>query len=208
VLDAVRRAKSKPKVVIQASAIGYYGSRGNELIDESSEKGSGFLSDVCTSWERTTQEVEALGVRRVVIRTAPVIGPKGGFLDRVVPIFRRYLGGYLGSGRQWVSWIHLRDEVGAIVFLLEREDLGGVFNLASPNPARSKEFYQTLGRVLRRPARLPIPGFALRIALGEVARELILPSQRVTPKRLTEAGYAFSFERLEAALREFVRELP
>jgi len=204
VLQAVERASPRPAVVIQASAIGYYGDRGEEMLDELSARGADFLSGVCAAWETSTRDVETLGVRRAVIRTAPVLGARGGFLDRIVPVFQRGMGGYMGNGRHWSAWIHLRDEVAAIAFLLEREDLKGVFNLASPNPARNKEFYQTLGRVLGKPARLPVPAFLLRLALGEVARELILPGQRVIPRRLLDAGFPFAYPDLEPALREFL----
>jgi uncharacterized protein (TIGR01777 family) len=204
VLEAVRRAQRKPLVIIQASAIGYYGNRGEEPLDELSSKGTGFLSDVCAAWEGTTRELEASGARRLVIRTAPVLGPRGGFLGRIVPIMRRNMGGHLGSGRQWTSWIHLRDEVNAILFLLEREDLRGVFNLSSPNPVRNREFYRTLGAVLRKSASIGIPGFILRMAFGEVADELMLTSQRVVPRRLIDAGYEFWHPTLEGALREIL----
>ena len=201
VLDAVERAAVKPAVVVQGSAVGYYGSRGDELIDELSAKGSGFLSDVCASWERSTAGVTALGARHVIVRTAPVLGANGGFLDRLTPIFRRYLGGVVGDAASWMPWIHLDDEADALVFLLEREDLGGVFNLSSPNPVRRREFYRTLARSLDRPAAIPIPAIALRVLLGEVADELILAGQRVVPRRLLDAGFRFGHPGLEEALR-------
>jgi hypothetical protein len=204
VLEAVTSAASRPAVVVQGSAVGYYGSRGEELLDELSAKGAGFLSNVCEAWERSTAGVESLGVRRVVIRTAPVLGARGGFLDRIVPIFRRRLGGVVGRGAAWMPWIELEDEVAAIVFLLEREDLAGAFNLSSPNAVRSREFYRTLARVLRRPAALPIPAFALRALLGEVANELVLAGQRVVPRRLLDAGFRFGSPELEAAFRRFL----
>ena len=203
VLEAVTGAASRPAVVVQASAVGYYGSRREELLDELSAKGEGFLANVCASWEQSTAGVEGLGVRRVVIRTAPVLGARGGFLDRIVPMFRRYLGGVVGGGAAWMPWIDLEDEAAAIVFLMEREDLAGVFNLSSPNPARSRDFYRTLARVLRRPAALRIPAFALRALLGEVADELILAGQRVVPRRLLDAGFRFGSPELEAALRRY-----
>jgi hypothetical protein len=205
VTEAVKRASRKPAVVVQASAIGIYGNRGEELLDETSARGAGFLADVCEAWERSTLDAESPGVRRVVIRTAPVIGARGGFLDRVVPLFEKNLGAYMGNGKQWTSWIHLRDEVGAILHLLERDELRGVFNLSSPEPVRNREFYRTLGRVLEKPVSFGVPGFVLRAALGEVARELILPAQRVVPSRLLGAGYVFYYPDLEPALREFLR---
>ncbi len=204
VLEAATRVSRKPAVVVQGSAVGYYGSRGDELLDELSARGAGFLSDVCASWEQSTAAVAALGVRHVVIRTAPVLGARGGFLDRVVPVFRRYLGGVIGTGTEWMSWIHLEDEAEAIVFLLERSDLGGVFNLSSPKAVRSRDFYRALARALHRPAALRIPRFALRALLGEVADELILAGQRVVPRRLLDAGFRFRYPELEAAFRQFL----
>lgn len=200
--EAVERTGAKPRVVVQASAIGYYGDRGDEELDESAAKGSGFLSDVADQWERSSNRVESLGVRRVVIRTAVVLGKHGGFLDRVLPAFRFNAGGPMGSGTQWISWIHIEDEVNAICFLLEHEDLHGVFNLASPMPVRNAEFYGTLGKVIGKPAGLRVPGLVLKLFLGQMADELILAGQRVSPRRLLEAGYTFAYPDLNKALRE------
>lgn len=202
VSEAVRASSKKPAAVIQASAVGYYGSRGEELLDESSSRGYGFLSDVCESWESSTADVAQLGVRHVVVRSALVLGARGGFLDRLVPLFRRYMGGVLGKGIEWMPWIHIRDEVAAIAFLIEREDLSGAFNLSSPNPVRSKEFYLALARSLRRPAIFRVPPAVLRLALGEMADGLILAGERVVPRRLFEAGFSFGFPGLEDALKE------
>lgn len=137
VIQAVEQAKNKPRVVIQASGVGYYGGRGDEVLDESSSSGSGFLSEVAKQWEQSTKRVESVGVRHVIIRTGVVLGPNGGFLSRVILPFRLFVGGRLGSGKQWISWIHIYDEVKAIRFLWEREDLHGVFNLTAPSPLTS-----------------------------------------------------------------------
>ena len=206
IIQAVEQAKNKPRVVIQASGVGYYGGRGDEVLDESSSSGSGFLSEVAKQWEQSTRRVESVGVRHVIIRTGVVLGPNGGFLSRVILPFRLFVGGRLGSGKQWISWIHIYDEVKAIRFLLEREDLHGVFNLTAPSPLTSKNFFGVLGRVMKRPSWLPVPTFALRLALGEMAKELILSGQRVVPKRLLESGYDFLYLDAKFALREILME--
>ena len=198
---AIQLAQSKPKVVIQASAIGYYSSRSDEILDESSEPGEGFLSEVAVKWEDSTKEVEPQ-VRRAIIRTSPVLGRSGGILTRLIRPFRFFLGGPVGSGKQWFPWIHLDDEVGAIRFLMEREDLQGAFNLTAPAQLMMKDFYHTLGKAMRRPSWLPIPGFVLRLLFGEMAQETILSEQRVVPKRLMEAGYKFIYPKAEEALKE------
>lgn len=201
VVQAVEQAETKPKVVIQASGIGYCGDRGDELLDESSSPGSGFLVEVAKQWEEITEKVKSFGVRHVIIRTGVVLGPIGGFLSRVTLPFRLFVGGRLGSGKQWISWIHIYDEVNAIRFLMEREDLQGVFNLTAPSPVTSKDFFNVLGKVMRRPSWLPVPGFVLRLFMGQMADELILSGQRAIPKRLLEAGYEFMYPEAELALR-------
>jgi uncharacterized protein (TIGR01777 family) len=204
VVQAVEQISNKPRVVIQASGIGYYGDRGDEILEESSSSGTGFLTEVAKPWEESTKKVASFGVRHVIIRTGVVLGSNGGFLSRVLLPFRLFIGGHLGSGRQWISWIHIDDEVRAIRFLMEKEDSQGVFNLTAPNSLTSKDFFSLLGRVMRRPSWLPIPGFVLRPALGEMAKELILSGQRAMPKRLLESGYEFLYPDAESALREIL----
>jgi uncharacterized protein (TIGR01777 family) len=204
VLQAVERVESKPKVVIQASGVGIYGNRDDEILDEFSPAGSGFLVEVAKQWEQSTKKVEPMGVRQVIIRTGVVLGAGGGFLSRVLLPFRLLLGGRLGSGKQWIPWIHIDDEIGAIVFLMEKENLQGVFNLTPPNPLTSKEFFRFLGKAMRRPSWLPVPGFVLRVFLGEMAKELILSGQRAVPKRLLDSGYEFEYPDAEPALREIL----
>jgi len=200
VLEAIEKAKNKPKVAIQASGIGFYGDGGDEILDESSPPGSGFLIEVAKKWENTTKKVESFGVRHIIIRTGVVLGPNEGFLSRVLSPFRFFVGGHMGSGRQWIPWIHIDDEVKAIRFLIEKKDLHGVFNLSSPNPLTSRDFSRTLGKVLKKPAWLPVPGFVLRLFLGEMADELILSGQRALPKRLLESGFQFQYTEAESAL--------
>jgi uncharacterized protein (TIGR01777 family) len=204
VVQAVESASVKPRVVVQASAVGFYGSRGNDMIDEFSSPGEGFLAGVAKEWEQSTHEVESLGVRRVVIRSGVVLGAEGGALLQLLKPFRLFAGGPLGSGRQWFSWIHIEDEVNAILFLLKSEGLKGVFNLSAPHPLFQKDFARLLGKIMRRPSWFPTPGFGLRMFLGEMAEEMLLVSQRVTPKRLLEAGYQFLYPEAEHALKDIL----
>jgi len=204
VVDAVRRAPAKPKTVIQASAVGYYGPREDEPLDESATAGEGFLADTVRQWELSTQEVEDAGVRRVVIRSGLVLGKDGGVLPRFLRPFRLFLGGPLGTGRQWFSWVHWKDEVGAIRFLLEREDLHGVFNVASPQSLTMREFAKTLGRVIKRPSWFPVPAFLPRLIFGEMAKETLLAGQKVLPDALLKAGYIFQYPEIEAALKDIL----
>lgn len=204
VTTAVKSAKIKPRVVIQASAVGFYGSRGDEVIDESSSPGEGFLTEVTKEWEQSTQEVESLDVRRVIMRSGVVLGKGARALQRLVKPFKLYVGGSLGNGRQWFSWIHLEDELNAILFFLNKENLKGAFNLTAPHPVIQKSFARTLGKTLGRPSWFPVPGFVLRLSLGKMADETVLVSQRAIPKRLLEAGYRFLFPNVESALEDIL----
>jgi uncharacterized protein (TIGR01777 family) len=205
VRDAIQGASTKPKTIVQASAVGYYGPRDDEPLDEFAAAGEGFLAETVRQWELSTQEVEDIGVRRVVIRSGLVLGKDGGVLPRFLRPFRLFLGGPLGTGKQWFSWVHWKDEVGAIRFLLEREDLRGVFNLVSPQSLTMKEFVRTLGRVIRRPSWFRVPAFLLRLLFGEMAKETLLAGQKVLPDALLKAGYKFQYPEIEAALRDILR---
>ncbi len=205
VVEAVRQVQKKPNVVIQASAIGYYGSRLDDIVDETSSPGKGFLPDVAQSWEACSEEVESSGVRRIIIRTGIVLGKEGGAFPRLLLPFRLFAGGPLGSGNQWFSWIHLEDEVKAIRFLMEKEGLQGVFNLTAPEHLRQKDFCKILGKVLKRPCWLKVPSFMLHLLMGEMAEELLLTGQRVAPIRLLEAGFTFLFSEAELAVQEILR---
>ncbi|MBC8233391.1 TIGR01777 family protein [bacterium] len=204
VIEAVEQANNKPTSVIQASAIGYYGARGDEILNEFSAPGVGFLPEVAQQWEQKTKTVEALGVRHIIIRSGIVLGRDDGFLPRALLPFRLFVGGRLGNGKQWFSWIHLDDEVKAICFLLGQENLSGVFNLTAPNPLISKDFFHLLGKVIKRPSWFPVPSLVLHLTLGEMAKELILSGQRAIPKRLLEAGYEFRYTQVESALKEIL----
>ncbi|HEY6796032.1 MAG TPA: TIGR01777 family oxidoreductase [Kineosporiaceae bacterium] len=179
-----------PRVLVSASASGYYGDRGDEPLTEGSAPGDGFLSEVVQAWEAAAEAATSSGVRVVLARTGLVLSPEGGALGRLLPIARLGLGGPLGSGRQWWPWITLADEVSALMFLLEHIDLAGPVNLSAPQPARNLEVTRALGHALRRPTIVPAPAFALRLVLGEFAGE-VLSSQRMLPMRLLEAGFAF-----------------
>ena len=203
-VNALAQLSSRPKVLISASAIGYYGDRGEETLTEDAAPGSDFLAQVCRDWENEALKAESLGMRVVRLRIGLVLGRGGGTLQALLPLFRVGLGGPLGSGRQWWSWIHRDDLCRLIVQILANESISGPVNATAPQPVRQKEFAQVLGRVLRRPAFLPTPAFALKIALGEFA-DGILASQRVLPRRAQEMGYRFQFEELEGALREILQ---
>ena len=206
VIDAIKQVKTKPTVVIQASAVGYYGSRRDEQLDESSMPGDGFLANVCRKVENLAETIEQLGIRCVIIRTGVVLGRNGGALARLAQPFRYFLGGHLGSGSQWFSWISLDDEIAAIRLLTENEQYRGAFNLTAPQPVTMRDFCKTLGKVLHRPGWLHIPSFLLRIALGEMADEMLLSGQRVLPKRLLDAGFEFRYPDVEQALIAITNE--
>jgi len=203
VVAAISAAAVKPRVLLQASGIGYYGDTGDREVEESDPPGDDFLARTCVAWEGATAAVEALGVRRAVLRTGVVLAREGGALPRMLLPFRLGVGGPLGDGRQWFPWIHMADEVGAIRFLLEHADAAGPFNLCAPNPVRNADFARALGRALYRPSFLPTPAFALRLALGELAQAL-LTGQRAFPRHLTAQGYAFRFPVLAGALADLV----
>ena len=203
VLAAVEGAAEKPRVLLQASAVGYYGDTGDEILTEGSPAGQGFLAEVGKDWEAVTADVEPLGVRRAVLRTGVVLAREGGALPRMALPFRLFAGGTVGDGRHWLPWIHLADAVAAMKFLLGRDEARGPFNLTAPNPVTFRELAHTLGEVLHRPSFLPTPAFALRLALGEMA-ELVLTGQRALPTRLLELGFTFRFTELKAALEDLL----
>jgi len=204
VAGAVRRAKHRPEVVIQGSAIAYYGRHGDEVIDETSGSGSGFFAAVVREMEEAARDRENLGVRRVVLRTGVVLGRDGGLLPGMVRSFRRFLGGHAGNGEQWVSWIHIFDVVRAVRFLMERRDLEGPFNLTAPEGLPQRQLAAALGRATGRPSWLPTPAFLLRLRYGEMADAVMLSGARVEPKRLVDAGFEFLYPDVTSALREIM----
>jgi len=196
----------KPKVLVSASAIGYYGDRGEEELDEESEVGFGFLSEVCRQWEAAADPAREAGIRVVHPRLGMVLSPSGGALERMRLPFRLGLGAVLGSGEQWTSFIHLEDVLDILSFLLAREDLAGAVNVVTPHAVRQSEFAATLACVLGRRARLKAPRWALGLLMGEMAEELLLASARVMPRRLMAADYPFHFPNLEEALRNALHD--
>jgi uncharacterized protein (TIGR01777 family) len=204
VVEAIRAAEKKPKVVIQSSAVGYYGPRQDETITEENESGDDFQAEVCRQWEASTEAVEAMGVRRVIIRTGPVLDLRGGALPRMVMPFRFFVGGPVGSGKQWFSWIHYHDVVSAIRFLMENEAASGPFNLTAPNPVTNAQFAKAIGRTMKRPALLPVPGFVLKLLFGEMA-SVLLEGQQVVPRSLQELGFAFKYPTADEALADLLK---
>lgn len=198
---ALSKLTHKPKHFLCASAIGYYGDRGNEVCTESSAPGKDFLAEVCEAWEKATQPAVAAGIRVVNLRIGVVMSPQGGALRKMLTPFKMGVGGVLGSGQQYMSCITIDDVVGGIHHCLTHEELNGPVNLVDPNAITNREFTKTLGRLLHRPTILPAPAFALRIAVGEMADALLLSSTRVVPSRLLSSGYQFRFSDLESGLR-------
>jgi uncharacterized protein (TIGR01777 family) len=193
-----------PKVMVSASAVGYYGDRGNEVLREDSRPGSDFLAAVCREWEAAAEPARQAGIRTVHPRFGVVLSPKGGALGRTLPIYKLGGGGRIGSGRQWWSWVALDDVVGAVLHALEGDSVEGPVNVGSPNPLTNAEYTRVLGKVLNRPTIFPLPAPVAQLALGEVADALLLASQRVEPARLRETGYKFRYPELESALRHLL----
>ncbi len=203
VVHAVQEAQVKPRVLIQASGISYYGDRGDEELTEEEPRGDSFLAEVAVEWEAAVAPVESMGVRRVTLRSALVLSLQGGAFPLMLLPFRFFLGGTLGNGRQYLPWIHIADEVRAIRFLMDREDAQGPFNVIAPGVLSHAEFAKVAGRVLRRPAVMWVPEFLLRPVLGEMSI-LVLEGQRAVPRRLLDLGFTFRFPDMEMALRDLV----
>jgi len=195
-VDLIDRSPTKPGVLISASASGYYGDAGDRELDESASPGQGFVADLCRDWE---QAALAAGVRVCIVRIGLVLGPGGGLLGRLLPLFRAGLGGRLGSGRQWMPWVHLRDIIGLIAFLLERDDLAGAFNASAPTPVTNADFTRALAGAVHRPALAWVPAVALRLVFGEMGG-MLTESQRMVPRRALESGYVFAQGELAGAL--------
>lgn len=206
VMEAIATAAVKPKTLIQASAVGFYGPHGDEIITEECSAGSDFLAQVCFDWEASTAAAtRKFGVRRAVIRTGIALSMEGGAFPSMIMPFKFYVGGPVGSGKQYVPWIHITDEVRAIQFLLANDNAEGPFNLSAPNPVTNKKFGKTVGAVMGKPSLLPAPGFALKIGFGEMAT-LLLTGQRQIPKRLLDLGFEFKYPDLEPALRDLLKK--
>jgi uncharacterized protein (TIGR01777 family) len=203
VVEAVEAAKARPDVVIQAAGVSLYGPRRDELVTEEGEVANTFLGRTAVEWEASTARVESLGVRRAIVRSAPVLSSQGGVFPLMALPFRFFVGGPLGSGRQWFPWIHIEDQVRAIRFLIENEAAVGPFNLTAPDTVTNAEFSRLLGRVMRRPAFFRVPIFALRLVLGEMST-VVLDGQRAVPSKLRDLDFTFRFPTLEMALRDLL----
>lgn len=202
---ALAEAKDKPQIFICSSAIGYYGNRGDELLNEQSSPGSGFLADVCREWEEAARPAAESGIATVLIRTGVVLSPSGGALGKMLPPFKMGLGGRIGDGQQWMSWIDVQDLVGAIHHILKSDLLTGPVNMVSPRPVTNQEFTKTLAGILGRPAIFPVPAFAVKLAFGEMGESVLLGSQRVEPAQLVMSGYPFRFRSLRDSLVNTLR---
>ncbi len=200
-VEGLKSLKRRPKVLISGSAIGFYGDRGDETLVESSPPGTGFLPETCQAWEQAAMEAMGLGIRTAVLRTGIVLSTRGGALKKMLPPFRLGVGGPVGNGKQWMSWIHIEDIVGAIRHALAKDEVMAAVNGTAPDPATNAEFTRALGRALSRPAFLPAPAFGLKIVFGEMA-SLLLESQKVLPKKLLDSGYRFRFPELSGALSD------
>ena len=202
IVEAIAKANPKPSVLVNASAIGYYGTSETATFDETSSSGNDFLAQVCQTWEAEAQKVKDAGVRLVILRLGIVLG-NGGALGKMITPFKLFAGGPLGSGRQWFSWIHLDDLVSLILQALTNPDMAGVYNATAPNPVRMAGLSQTLGQVMQRPSWLPVPGFALEALLGDGAM-VVLEGQQVMPKRTLEAGFEYGYPNLQPALSQIM----
>ena len=204
IVAAIEQSPRKPAVLIQSSAVGFYGTdTGNTLITEDSPAGDDFLAQVCVAWEESTAAIESLGVRRAVIRTGVVLAKEGGALPRMALPFRFFVGGRIAGGQQFTPWIHIADEVAAIRFLLENEAAHGTFNLSAPKPVTNAEFSRALGKALHRPALIPVPALALKALFGEMA-SVLLDGQRAIPQNLQSLGFTFHYSDVAAALRDLL----
>ena len=200
-MGKIKAKNGKAGVLVNASAVGYYGATQDEVLDENSPAGSDFLADVCKAWEKSAFNAEKHGIRTVAVRTGIVLGKNGGALEQMMLPFKLCVGGPIGNGQQWFPWIHLEDIVGIYIHALKNASVCGPLNGTAPNPVRNKEFTKALGDALHRPALLPTPAFALRLIVGEAA-EFLVTGQRVAPKKTLASGYRFRFDSVEAALKD------
>ena len=200
----IAKLARKPEVLVSASAVGYYGSRGDEVLDESAAPAGGFLGEVCIAWEKEAQAAEALGVRVVRVRTGVVLDARGGALKRMLPPFRMGAGGKLGNGNHWMAWIHVEDLAAMYRFAAETATVRGAINGVAPNPVTNTDFTKALAAAVHRPAIFPMPAFALKLMFGEMS-EILLASQRVMPKAAVAAGFQFRFPQLDGALADVLR---
>ena len=202
--DQLAASEHKPSLFISSSATGYYGDRKDEDLDENSYPGTGFLPEVCVEWENSTKSAEDAGIRTVHIRTGIVLSKEGGALKKMLPPFLFGVGGILGNGKQFMSWISIKDEINAILFIIKNQTLNGPVNLTAPNPVNNCEFTKVLGKVIKRPTVAPLPGFIARIMFGEMADAILLTGNKVYPKKLIDSGFTFEHSTLDEALRSIL----
>jgi len=202
--EAIAKLEPKPRVFLCASATGIYGDRPDETLTEQSDSGGGFLAGVCREWEKATEPASQAGVRVVNLRFGPVLAAHGGMMEKMLMPFKMGLGGKIGSGKQYISWVSIDDVVGAMKFALKEETIRGPLNVVSPNPVTNEEFTKSLGEALSRPTMMAVPAFAARLAFGEMADEMLLASQRVMPKKLKDAGFQFEYPNLADAFRKYI----
>jgi uncharacterized protein len=205
IVEGIKPSPGKSFTVFSASAVGYYGFCGDEELDENAPPGNDFLARIAMEWEGEGLKAGEKGARVVITRFGIVMGEKGGALGQMIPLFKRFVGGPIGSGRQWFSWIHIKDLAEAFVFLLKHPEISGPVNLCSPNPIRNKDLAKALGRALHRPSFLPAPGFMIKLVLGEFG-SVILEGQRVVPRRLLENGFVFQYPNIDKALQNIVSQ--
>jgi len=205
VVDTISNLRQRPRVLVSASAIGFYGDRGDDLMTETSPPGKGFLPEVCREWEAESRRAEDAGIRTVLLRAGIVLSKDGGALGTMLMPFKLGIGGVIGSGKQWMSWISLDDHAAVVKYALENEMIRGAVNSVSTNPVTNEEFTKTMGEVLYRPTLIPVPEFAVHLAFGEMGVTLLLDSTKVAPKRLEDAGFEFNFPDLKKALENAVK---
>ncbi|MGQ9907779.1 MAG: TIGR01777 family oxidoreductase [Candidatus Flexifilum sp.] len=203
VVEAIERARVRPRVLLQASAVGYYGQTGDAPVTEESPAGTGFLADVCKQWEASTAAVEAMGVRRVILRIGLPLSMKGGVFTRLIFPFRLFAGGPLGSGQQYQPWIHMDDMVAAVRFLMDNNEASGPFNICAPAPVTNAEMAKAIGRVMKRPSFVPAPAFAFKLGFGEVA-QIVLEGNKMIPKRLTDMGFRWQHPHIGEAVADLL----
>jgi uncharacterized protein (TIGR01777 family) len=203
-IAAIAGLERKPKVLVNQSAIGFYGDRGDAMVDESAEPGEGYDADVVREWEAAAREAESVGVRLAIVRTGHVLDPRGGLLGELLTPFKLGVGGPIAGGRQYMSWIHIDDEVGILLWALDNEKVSGTVNSTAPNPVTNREFSHAIGRALGRPASLPLPGFALDLKFGGEFGRVLRGGQRVMPRRALDLGYEFRYPEIDGALKNLL----
>lgn len=206
IVGLIKRLERKPKLLISASATGYYGEGGDALLDEESDFSNAFTHGICEKWEHSAMQAEEFGVRLCIARLGVVLGKTGGAIKRMLPPFKLGLGGRLGSGKQYFSWVHIDDVVKAFDFFIEDKTAKGVYNLTSPKPVTNQEFTKSIGKAIKRPTIFPVPEFMVKAIFGEMGKELFLVSERAIPKKLSEEGFKFNYPEIDAALNEMISQ--